>query len=247
MMNYRDILTIIEIILLAGVMIFILKFILTNFSSKIQKPKAWVAAVKRGEIPVSLQKVERKYPDTIRLYNIWMQLKRSKEQNIIGDLAELGVYKGDTARIIHLCAPDRELHLFDTFEGFPAGDLAGETGKASGYTTRHFADTSVEKVVEKISGNENIHFQKGYFPDTADELKETKFCFVSMDADLAAPTKAGLEFFYPRLSPGGVIMVHDYNSEWPGLMKAVNDFLENIPEHFIFVPDADSTVMIIKT
>jgi O-methyltransferase len=245
-MNYRDILTIIEIILLAAVMIFILRFILTNFSSRIQKPKAWVAAVKSGEISAALKKAEHRYPDKIRLYNIWMQLKRIKEQNIAGDLAELGVYQGDTARIIHLCAPDRELHLFDTFEGFPAGDLAGETGKASGYTTRHFADTSVEKVIEKISGNENIHFHKGYFPDTADELKETKFCFVSMDADLAAPTKAGLEFFYPRLSSGGVIMVHDYNPEWPGLMKAVNDFSDNIPEHLIFVPDADSTVMIIK-
>ena len=183
----------------------------------------------------------------MRFFNFWFQVERLKKKKIAGDFAELGVYKGDTAKIIHHCAPDRELHLFDTFEGFPAGNLAGETGKASGYTTRHFADTSVEKVVERISGNENIHFHKGYFPDTAIELKETKFCFVSMDADLAAPTKAGLEFFYSRLSPGGVIMVHDYNPEWPGLMKAVNDFTDNIPEHLIFVPDADSTVMIIKT
>jgi hypothetical protein len=41
-------------------------------------------------------------------------------------------------------------------------------------------------------------------------------------------------------------MVHDYNPEWPDLMKAVNDFLDKISEHLIFVPDADSTVMIIK-
>jgi O-methyltransferase len=246
-MNYRDILTIIEIILLAGVMIFILKFILTNFSSRIQKPKAWIAAVKMGEITASLQKVERKYPDKIRLYNIWMQLKRIKEQNIDGDLAELGVYKGDTARIIHLCAPDSQLHLFDTFEGFPADDLVGETGKASGYTTRHFADTSVEKVLENISGNENVHFHKGYFPDTAAGFKDVKFSFVSMDADLAEPTKAGLEFFYPRISQGGVILIHDYNKDWPGLMKAVDSFIEGIAENLIPVPDADSTVMIIKT
>ena len=67
-----------------------------------------------------------------------------------------------------------------------------------------------------------------------------------MDADLAKPTKAGLEFFYPRLVKGGCILVHDYNSDWPELVKTVDDFAGNIPESLIPVPDADGTVMIIR-
>ena len=76
--------------------------------------------------------------------------------------------------------------------------------------------------------------------------KEDTFALVSIDVDLCNPTKAGLEFFYPRLTPGGVILVHDYNDDWPELMKAVNDFCLSIPENLIPVADADSTVMIIK-
>ena len=66
-----------------------------------------------------------------------------------------------------------------------------------------------------------------------------------MDADLYNPTKAGLEFFYPRLVPGGVIIVHDYNPDWPGIMKAVNDFATTITEPIVPLPDQDSSVMIL--
>ena len=49
------------------------------------------------------------------------------------------------------------------------------------------------------------------------------YAFVSIDADLYAPTAAALPLFWDRLSPGGVIMVHDYNStQFPGVGKAVN-------------------------
>lgn len=59
--------------------------------------------------------------------------------------------------------------------------------------------------------------------------------------------KAGLEYFYPRLSPGGVIIVHDYNPDWPGIMKAVDDFATKIPEPIVLLPDVDSSVMIFKS
>ena len=61
--------------------------------------------------------------------NIWIQIKRIQRKGIPGSFAELGVYKGETARMIHLCAPERSLHLFDTFDGFPPGDLREETGR----------------------------------------------------------------------------------------------------------------------
>ena len=68
-----------------------------------------------------------------------------------------------------------------------------------------------------------------------------------MDADLHNPTRNGLEFFYPRMVQGGVLLVHDYNTDWPGLMKAVDEFAADIPENIVPVADADSTIMIIKT
>ncbi|MBE9484366.1 MAG: hypothetical protein IMY74_05940, partial [Bacteroidetes bacterium] len=54
------------------------------------------------------------------------------------------------------------------------------------------------------------------------------------------------EFFYPRLSEGGIILIHDYNSDWPKLVNAVDVFCASVNSSPIPVPDADSTVMIIK-
>jgi O-methyltransferase len=67
-----------------------------------------------------------------------------------------------------------------------------------------------------------------------------------MDADLYNPTRAGLELFYPLLSPGGVMMVHDYNHKWPGITRAVDDFAGKIPENLVILPDTNGTVMIIR-
>jgi O-methyltransferase len=67
-----------------------------------------------------------------------------------------------------------------------------------------------------------------------------------MDADLYNPTRSGLEFFYPLLSPGGIIMVHDYNYKWPGIIKAVDDFIKTIPENMFLLSDINGTAMIIR-
>ena len=86
----------------------------------------------------------------------------------------------------------------------------------------------------------------GYFPDTVKGLEEKRFALVNLDADLYNPTKAALEFFYLRLSPGGVIFIHDYNIKWPGIIQAVDEFVRNIPETLVLAPDSEGTVMIIK-
>ena len=54
------------------------------------------------------------------------------------------------------------------------------------------------------SGNLNLILHPGYFPDTAEKVSNEKFALVNLDADLYQPTKAALEFFYPRLSPGAL-------------------------------------------
>ncbi len=141
---------------------------------------------------------------------------------------------------------DRKFHLFDTFEGFTQTDLIGETGKAATYTTKNFADTSFEKVKKRLN-SDKFEFHQGYFPDTTTGLEKESFALVNMDADLYNPTKAGLEFFYPRLSLGGVIIIHDYNPDWPGIMQAVDEFAKTINLPIVPMPDQDSSVMIFKS
>lgn len=210
------------------------------------QPLAWKAARKEGRLPEILFRIERKYPDKVRFFNWWFQVGRLNNEAVPGAFAELGVYKGESARVIHHMDPERRFHLFDTFEGFNSEDLKIETGEAASYKTTNFADTNAEKVLALIEGNGNIILHPGYFPVSASMLVMERFALVNIDADLYKPTKAGLEFFYPRMSPGGVILIHDYNYKWEGVLKAVDDFCKTIPENMIILPDKECTVMIIR-
>jgi O-methyltransferase len=185
------------------------------------------------------------YPDKMRFYIWWFQVERLRLEQVPGAFAELGVYKGDSAKVLHHLDPTRRFHLFDTFTGFTARDLHTETGEAATYTTDNFADTDIPSVLKNIGGNHQIIVHPGYFPETAAGFNEP-LALVCMDADLYNPTKAGLELFYPLMSPGGVIMVHDYNHKWPGIIKAVDEFVKGIPESIVLMPDINGTAVIIR-
>ncbi|MBN1197714.1 MAG: class I SAM-dependent methyltransferase [Bacteroidales bacterium] len=234
-------------IVLIGLLLFLfIRFLWMTFLHPPSQPAAWKEGVKMKQIPASLIRLERFYPDKVRFYTWWLQAERLKKEKISGAYAELGVYQGESARILHLMDPGRKFYLFDTFEGFPKEDLQGETGKAATYTTQDFAGTSIARVIRKINGNDRIEVVQGYFPDTADAVRDQSFALVNIDADLYKPTKAGLEFFYPRLTPGGVIFVHDYNSKWPGVIRAVDGFLATVPETLVLIPDREGTVVIVR-
>jgi O-methyltransferase len=97
-----------------------------------------------------------------------------------------------------------------------------------------------------IDGNENIHFHQGFFPDSAQNIKEVTYAFVHLDADLYQPTLAALKYFYPKLSAGGVIIIHDYNHTWDGIPKAIDEFSLAIPETFMEIADWQGSVMLLK-
>ncbi len=254
---------IISSLLVLLVLILLVRYVWGIFFDKNYQPVEWEHERKKGLISKELISLERNYPDKVRFFNWWFQVERLKRDGVPGDIAELGVYKGESAKIIHLMDPSRKFHLYDTFEGFREEDLKDETGEAATYTTRNFADTSLEAARRNIGGNTNVIFHPGYFPQSAvsgqrsaviesepaDRRPPTANCrlaLVNLDVDLYQPTRAGLEYFYPLLSPGGVIIVHDYNYKWPGIKKAVDEFAVTIPETIVMVPDMEGSVMIIK-
>lgn len=150
-----------------------------------------------------------------------------------GEVAELGVFRGNFAYAISKAFPGRPLHLFDTFEGFDERDMEQEEEEHGHH--EDFADTSAEGVQKRIPAAV-IH--KGWFPDTFRGCEELRFAFVSLDADLYAPTRSGLELFWPRLNRGGSIMVHDYvSTQFPEVKRAVDEFCAG--EGIIPVPVAD--------
>lgn len=232
-------------ILIVALLFLVFKIVESKWSYKISKPYAWEEAVKNGEVSGKLKKIERFYRDKARFYAIWFQIRRLKKDNVPGAFAELGVYQGETAKMIHEMAPDRSLHLFDTFEGFTREDLQNESATNPNLGT-DFSDTTAEQVKKFIDGNENIFLHAGHFPATTATCKEEKYAFVHLDADLYQPTLAGLMYFYLRLAPGGLILIHDYNHTWNGVMRAVDEFVKTIPEGRIDLMDWQGSVIIVK-
>ena len=162
------------------------------------------------------------------------------EKGIRGGVAELGVYRGDFAKIINEIFPDRKLFLFDTFEGFPKEDLDYE--KEHNLLINeigNLANTSVEYVLNKMPYRDSCVIRKGYFPDTAAGLEDERYAFVNIDVDLYKPIIAGLEYFWPRMVENGYIFVHDYFSfSYAGPRQAVEEF--SAKYHIGFTPIGDT-------
>ena len=186
--------------------------------------------------------------DSVRRDMIIMLLRDLVERKVEGDLAELGVFRGSTARLIHHYLPERKFYLFDTFAGFAERDVqieAAQTGRST--KSSEFALTTLDLARRNVAQqNENVQFFPGYFPESAPAfLKDRTFAFVNLDADLYEPTFAGLNFFYERMVPGGYILVHDYSS-WPGARKAVQEFFKDKPETPVPMPDKSGSALISK-
>ncbi|MCI9442258.1 MAG: hypothetical protein HFH15_13695 [Ruminococcus sp.] len=163
-----------------------------------------------------------------------------------GALAEVGVYKGDFSKYMSRFMPDRKLYLFDTFDGFHDNDI---TEQEECYTHDfrervNFKDTSVEIALKNIGLYVNTEVRKGYFPETAQGLDMEKFAFVSLDTDLYKPTLAGLEFFWPRMSKGGFIFIHDFGLK--GVEHAVMEYCTREKIGFVRLPDYCRSVVLAK-
>ncbi len=185
--------------------------------------------------------------DMARFYFFCLTFDQIVKEGLEGDLAELGTYKGHTATLLAGMARHlgRTAYVMDTFEGFNTGDLKGIDSAGN---PNAFSDTSLD-VVRALVGDANVRYVKGYFPDSARELPpDGRYCLVHIDCDLYAPIISALEYFYPRMVPGGFIIVHDYSSlYWHGAEKAVDEFFADKPEAVLPLPDSAGSVAVRKS
>jgi O-methyltransferase len=181
--------------------------------------------------------------DLVRLVMFIENAHLIEAEGVAGSIAELGVYKGTTAKLLHELFPGRRLWLFDTFAGFDERDLGTSSGAPA--ATFRFDDTSLEAVLRHIGPSADVHPCVGYFPETTSAVPgDERFALVHVDADLKKPTADALEYFYPRLAPGGFMILHDYGSRaWPGVVDAVDAFFADKPECIIRIPDKSGTAV----
>ena len=160
------------------------------------------------------------------LQNIY-QVSLATEQ-IEGAIVEIGVYKGGSAKLIADHANGRHIYLFDSFEGM---HRSTEHDK---HKAGDFDDTSVEGVRAYLGNRDDISLHPGWFPESAEGVEIGNVSFVHLDVDLYESTLDGLRYFYPKLTRGGMILSHDYNSlSCPGVAKAFGEFFADKPESVV--------------
>jgi O-methyltransferase len=158
------------------------------------------------------------------------------QSRLPGDMAEVGVFEGATARLICEAKGERSLHLFDTFSGLPP-----DSPRDAGVHRLHQYACSRHSVEHYLAAFDNVFIHEGRFPDSAQGLPERKYSFVHLDVDLYESTRDCLEYFYGRLLPGGAIISHDY-SMLEGVKNAVDEFLADKPERLIEQPTTQCVI-----
>ncbi len=167
---------------------------------------------------------ERTYTSTTPLECVEIYQAFAGCDKIAGDMAEAGVFLGGTAMVMLAASPKKPLHLFDTFEGLPHDEGDFKAGEWAG---------SIPDVKRNLAGYEDrLEFHVGLFPASAAGLEDLRFSCVHLDLDLYDSTLAALEWFWPRMVPGGILVSHDYPLS-DGVVKAFHEFFDARPEPFI--------------
>jgi hypothetical protein len=157
-----------------------------------------------------------------------------------GCIAECGTFRGlgsfmfcHTLRETNPGYDGSSFHIFDSFEGLSKPterDLiqdarAGSQGTA--YMAAGSFQAGLDHVRRALSEFPAIEFHKGWIPECFKGLPELRYRFVHIDVDLYEPTRDSLEYFYPRLREGGVIVCDDYaHLQWPGARKALDEYCD---------------------
>ncbi|HUY49469.1 MAG TPA: glycosyltransferase [Streptosporangiaceae bacterium] len=157
-----------------------------------------------------------------------------------GDTAECGVYQGASSWFIcdHFRGSGKAHHVFDSFEGL------SEPAHLDGRYWQPGDLKTVEARARATLADFDVRFYPGWIPERFAEAGNRRFCFVHVDVDLYSPTKASLEFFYPRTVPGGIILCDDHGfATCPGATRAVDEFMADRPEPIVRCPTGQAFIV----
>jgi O-methyltransferase len=181
-----------------------------------------------------------------RMYALYQAVRHVHAADIPGDVVECGVWRGGSSMLAALTLDslgdrERSVWLYDTFEGMPppadvdrsitgehAAALLGRPGPA-GEDTRALA--SLEEVRANLAAtgypSDRLQFVEGKVEDTIPAVAPERISVLRLDTDWYESTRHELEHLWPRLSPGGVLIVDDYG-HWQGARRAVDEFFATL-------------------
>lgn len=185
-------------------------------------------------------------PDVVhqRMYNAVQFLRHTMDLD--GDVAECGAFRGLSSfmfcnyiRLVDLDFEGQGYHIFDSFQGLsePKEEDAissSEYGETGSYRQAGAFFGTLEIVKATLRDYPMIDYHPGWIPKSFAGIPERQYKFVHLDLDLYEPIKGAVEYFYPRMSKAGVIVIDEYAiPRWPGARKAVDEFCM---EHDLITP-----------
>ena len=167
-----------------------------------------------------------------RLANVRFCVEDVIKNEVPGDLIETGVWRGGACILMRgiLSAygiDDRRVWVADSFEGLPAPDVEKYPEDADANWDQ-YAELAVG--LDEVRGNferyglldDNVEFLKGWFKDTLPTAPIDTLAVVRLDGDMYESTMDALTSLYPKLSPGGYLIVDDYGL--PMCKQAIHDY-----------------------
>jgi hypothetical protein len=169
-----------------------------------------------------------------RLDNIENCLALIKKDKVPGDIAETGAWRGGASIFMKGCLSawgmeNRNVWVADSFEGLPVPSRAEDAGYDFSATKVPILAISLEDVQENFRRynllDDKVKFLKGWFRDTLHVAPISDLALLRLDGDLYESTMDGLNALYDKVSPGGFIIVDDFNDFEP-CRRAVLEFRE---------------------
>jgi hypothetical protein len=146
-----------------------------------------------------------------------------------GDTAECGVLEGSSSYLIARAFPDRTHFMFDSFEGCSAPTAEDDRPRTVGLEHSFHKGSlacGIEAVQNNLKSCTNVSLHKGWIPERFADVGSKRFAFVHIDVQLYQPTRDSIEFFYPRMNRGGIIICDDYGfTTCPGARRAIDEFM----------------------
>lgn len=140
-----------------------------------------------------------------------------------GAFAEFGVMKGGSLDMLASLHPNRLIYGIDGFKGLPA------PGKNDTHAKGDFelSDNDIHILFDHFHFHHpNVKLLRGYSPDVFKKIPDDQvFSFVHVDVDLFDSVNDAFDFFYPRLTAGGIMIFDDYGFDTtPGAKKAIDQW-----------------------
>ena len=177
--------------------------------------------------------------------------------SVPGRKAECGVFRGFSALLTNQIAKMRDnswkgdtYHLIDSYQGLSEPELKdaifiGNQKPVVSHKAGHFA-VPLAAVQNNLSSFPQLRFHKGWIPEIFVSLPEDEWSYVHIDVDLYKPTLECLEYFFPRMAAGGVIINDDYSSPlFPGGGSGWEEFFNKMKKPYI-VLDTGQAIFINK-